>query len=77
MGMVQIFCQERTKEQIVDDHLPQVVIDTVVVQIVDVPVLQFQEGIAEELVDSTVRSVKALVEVLHLRPQERIHEHTC
>ena len=35
----------QTVEQIVDDPWPQVLIDTVVEQIVDAPVLEFQDGV--------------------------------
>ena len=42
--------------QIVDELRPQVVRDTVMKQIVDVPVLQCQEGIAEQIVDFSAGS---------------------
>ena len=58
-------------EQIVDDPTPQVVMDTVVEQIVDVPVLECQEGNAEQIVDFTVPTIKdELVEVIQPRPQD-------
>ena len=41
-------------EEHIVDSIPQVVTGTVVEQIVDVPALQLQEGLAEEIVDSTV-----------------------
>ena len=36
-------------ERIVDDPMPKVMIDTFVQQILDEPVLQFQEGIAKHI----------------------------
>ena len=54
----------RSVEQIVDDPMPQVVADTVVEQIVGVPGLEFQEGIAKQVVDFTFQAIKDdLVEV--------------
>ena len=45
-------------DQIVDGPMPQVVVDIVVEQIVDVPVLEIQEGIAEQIVDFAVPAIK-------------------
>ena len=45
-------------EQVVDDSMPQVVIDTVVEQIDVVSVLEFQEGVAEQIVDFAVPPIK-------------------
>ena len=54
------------------DSMPQVVTGTVVEQTVDVPALQLQEGLAEEIVDSTVPLIKEeIVEVI----QPLINEH--
>ena len=54
-----------SEEHIADDSMPQVVTGTVVEQIVDVPALQLQEGLAEETVDSKVPLIKEeIVEVI-------------
>ena len=45
-------------EHIVDDPMSQFVIDTVVEQIVDVPLLEFQDGMAEQIVDFTFPAIK-------------------
>ena len=67
MGLIS---QERVKEQIVDDNMPQVGRETVVEHIVDVPVLQFQEGVAEQIVDFTAASInEEVVEVIQPLPQ--------
>ena len=58
-------------EQIVDDPMPQVVMDTVVEQIVDMPVLEFQEGIAELMGDFTVPATKEeLADTIRPLPQD-------
>ena len=44
----------------------QVVKDTDVEQFVDVPVLQFPEGVAEQTLDFTVLAIKGLVEEIQL-----------
>ena len=56
--MVQITSQERIQEEVVDDPIPQIVKDTVVEQNVAVPVIQFQKGVAEQILDSTVPTQK-------------------
>ena len=45
----------QSAEQILDDPMSQVVADTVVEQIVHVPVLDFQQGVAEQVVDFSPR----------------------
>ena len=58
-------------EEHIADSMPQVVTGTVVEQIVDVPALQLQEGLAEEIVDSTVPLIKEeIVEVIQPLPQD-------
>ena len=58
-------------EEHIADPMPQVVTGTVVEQIVDVPALQLQEGLAEEIVDSTVPLIKEeIVEVIQPLPQD-------
>ena len=61
-------------EEHIADSMPQVVTGTVVEQIVDVPALQLQEGLAEEIVDSTVPLIKEeIVEVI--QPLIALNEH--
>ena len=64
-------CQSLKSVEIVDDPLPQDVIDTVLKQIVDVPVLEHQEGMAGQTVDFTVLAIREdLVEVSQPLPQD-------
>ena len=53
-------CQSRRtwSRQTVDDPMPPVVIDMVVEQIVDELVLEFHQGIAEQILDLAVLAVK-------------------